>query len=376
MSDLPSSGSVARREGAMIEDTGSRSDTSGGTSEPGPAIAGDEAARWWRPGRVAADLPPDARDLAEWLERRLLSGGGDREPGDGGEEPDELEDLSLATVWRVVERLRGEILSARGRGAPEEVVERLHRGLDRDVAGILERSLDRRVSEYRHLLRDVSHDLRSPLNSILFLADTLLNEHSGELNQVQERQISVLYTAAVTLVGLVNDLIDASRLGEGRQISVAHVSFSMDTVLNEIKSLLGPLAHHRGVRLGFQLETVGPRSGDRQLLSRVLINLVTNAAQATGEGGTVDVRVTEPRDDWLRVEVQDDGPGEDVERLRRFISTDEADPYRAGRTRGWTHGLGLTISSRLIRAAGGSLSVESEIGHGTRFVVELPFARA
>lgn len=339
----------------------------------------EETAAWWDLEAALEAVPEERRPLVERLAGRLFLDEdeveeADREGPEGGERaadgsPEPRE------AWEAVGALRASILAASRNGAPANAAETLHRRLDREARRLALRAVGRCLAESRTLLRDVSHDLRSPLNSVLFLADTLMSEHSGQLNQVQRRQVGVLYTAAVTLVGLVNDLIDASRIGEGREITVTRTGFTVDAVLSDVKSLLGPFAEHRGVALRFQVETVGPRSGDRQLLSRVLINLVTNAIQASDQGGRIEVRVTGPRPGWLRVEVRDEGKGGDPERLRRLVSR-EADPYRAGRSRGWTHGLGLTISSRLVEAAGGSISVESEPGEGTSFRVDLPFPLA
>lgn len=349
-------------------------------------VAADRAGpvpSWWSAELAREAVPEPVRPLAERLAARLFA---DEEALAAGEaeagppewlrpEEDDVPDGALAQLeagWEAIEGLRSAILAAPARGAAPRAVRRLHRRLDGEARRLARDSFDRCLRESRILLRDVSHDLRSPLNSVLFLADTLMSEHSGALNEVQRRQVGVLYTAAVSLVGLVNDLIDASRIGEGREFTVARASLTMDAVLSDVKSLLGPLATHRGVRLRFQVETVGPRSGDRQLLSRLLINLVTNAIQASGEGGSVTIRVTGPREGWLRIEVRDDGEGGDEARLRRLVSED-VDPYRAGRSGGWTHGLGLSISSRLVRAAGGTITVESRAGVGTTFRVELPF---
>ncbi len=312
-------------------------------------------------------LPAESRPVAERLLRRLFHDAADRPPALPADlEPDRL--------WEAIDALRAGILEGEARGAPSGERGRLHARLDAEARRSAERLLQRIVHESRKLVQDVSHDIRSPLNSILFLADTLFHEHSGELNPVQRRQVGVLYTAAVTLVGLVNDLIDAGRLGEGRGIPVSHVSFSMEAVLNDVESLLGPLATHRGIRLRFNLETLGPRSGDRQLLARVLINLVTNGIQAAREKGEVEVRAIEGADGGLRVQVRDDGDGQEEGRLRALMAEESAG-FPTRRKAGWTHGLGLSISSRLVRAAGGSIDVTSAPGEGTTFSVELPFPR-
>jgi len=222
------------------------------------------------------------------------------------------------------------------------------------------------------MVQDVSHDIRSPLNSILFLADALRSERAGPLTTAQSHQMSVLYTAAVTLVRMANDLIDFSRLGVGQgRIMVSEASFSLETVVADVRNLVGPLAVHRGAELTTVFDAEGPRNGDQRLLSRILLNLVSNALEAVDHGGVVTLEFSDTDEGDLRIEVSDDRGGTDVEALRQLLSiTDDRWP---GETRGWTRGLGLTISARFVEAAGGRIDVLSRTGQGTVFQVELPF---
>lgn len=315
-------------------------------------------------------LPPDIRPLVERLHERLPLEA-DAVSDEPGLEP--VPDAeSIAAAARVI---REAIHDTAERGAPPSRVRLLHGHLDREVARLTRSLIERRRRESRRLMRDISHDIRSPLNSILFLADALISEHGGELNDVQRRQMGVLYTAAVSLVGLVNDVIDAARLGDGSEIRVSHDSFSVEGVLKDVERLVGPLAHHREVTLAFRLETLGPRAGDRRLLTRVLLNLVTNAAQAANVGGRVDVGAAEREEGWLNLEVRDDGPGGDPAELRRRLEADGAETDLGDLRRGWTGGLGLSICARLVRAAGGAVHVDTAPGEGCRFTVDLPFPR-
>ncbi len=320
--------------------------------------------------RLLHGLPPDIRPLVERLHARLRL-----EANVAGLEPgiEPIPDSdSVAAAARVI---REAIHDASERGVPPSKVRLLHGHLDREIASLTAGLLEKRSTETQRLLRDISHDIRSPLNSILFLADALTSEHAGELNDVQRRQLGVLYTAAVSLVGLVNDVIDAARLGDGSEIHVSYDSFSVEGVLKEVERLVGPLAHHREVALGFRLETLGPRSGDRRLLTRVLLNLVTNAIQVADRGGHVDVRATEQEEGWFRIEVDDDGPGGDPDELRGLLESERTASGLGGLKRGWTKGLGLSISARLVRAAGGEIRVDAAPGDGCHFTVDLPFAR-
>ena len=328
---------------------------------------GDASAPRWDPGRALHGLPVEVQPIARWLAERLV-GDPAVEPGPRPPDVDALEIASAA-----VRGIRESVIESAERGVPPRRVRAMHAQLDRDFAALVVRILDRRTADARSLLRDVSHDLRSPLNSILFLADALATEHSGALNDVQRRQVGVLYSAAVSLVGLVNDLIDVARLGDAASIEVTSEPFSLEAVLQEVDQLVGPLATHGEVDLRFRLETLGPRLGDRRILTRVLINLVTNAVQATGPGARVDVRAVE-HEGRLRVTVQDSGESPDIEELRARLR-DAPLPGIGARSQGWTHGLGLAICSRLVEASRGEIGVAAASGGGCRFTVDLPFPR-
>jgi len=323
----------------------------------------------WDATRAVRGLPPEVQPVARYLHARLL--------GDVDDEPGPLPVVeSLEVAVAAVRALRETIVEAAEAGAPASRVRVLHGRLDLAFTSLVADLLARRSEDARGLLRDVSHDLRSPLNSVLFLADALASGHSGPLNDVQRRQVGVLYTAAVSLVGLLNDLIDVSRLGEATAIEVASEPFSVEGVLRQVDQLVGPLAMHGQVGLAFRLETLGPRIGDRRILTRVLINLVSNAVQAARPGDRVDVRAFENADGLLRITVSDTGPGADVQQLRASLAGGRGLPLSGSRDRGWTHGLGLAICSRLVRAASGEITVESAPGQGCRFTIDLPYPRS
>ncbi len=374
----------------MTRGTGRRPDRGAGPESGGPARASDAGRAsagadripppppdWWRPERVRDGIPEDLGTLVDHLEARLFARSEPRPaPAGPAAAPDPTPETTVEGAVAAAGALRREIQRGAERGAPPELLRELHARLDQGLGEVAGELLKRLGEESRRLLRDVSHDIRSPLNSILFLADALISEHSGGLNEVQRRQIGVLYTAAVSLVGLVNDLIDAARLGDGSDIPIASERFSMEAVLNEVEHLVGPLASHREIRLGFRLETLGPRTGDRRLLTRVLLNLTTNALQACEAGDRVEVRVTEPEPGSLRLVVWDDGPGTDAAGLAALIREERRPTRGTDGQAAWTHGLGLSICARLVRAAGGRIELESAPGIGSSFTVELPFRRS
>jgi signal transduction histidine kinase len=323
---------------------------------------------WLRLEEALADSPEHLRKPVRDLTAALF-----RQPAGESPEPkpDWYTDLDLPDAWRAAEILRRALLQAR-RTSPDELTD-LHLRLDRMLAAIALDELEQAADAQHRWLEGVSHDIRSPLNSILFLADALRTELSGPLNEVQSHQLGVLYTAAVTLVKLANDLIDFARMGERETIRVVRTSFSVESVLVDVRGLLGPLVAHRKVQLRTDVSTEGLRSGDPQLLSRVLLNLVSNAVEAADEGGNVSLELSETEDCGLVIRVSDDRVGTDVSRLRRLLAATEGEV--PGETRGWTRGLGLTISACLVRAAGGSICVDGLPGEGTVFSLELPFPR-
>ncbi len=284
------------------------------------------------------------------------------------------EEIDLGEAWSAVGTVRARIESECGDRDPTLGADR-HARLDAAALCLAESAVRASAEAHRQIIQDVSHDIRSPLNSILFLADALLHAPSGSLSPVQQRQVSVLYTASVALVRLVNDVIDVARLSAGREIAVNRTTFSVSGVLADVERLVGPLAGHRGLTLEFQSEVSGARIGDRQLLCRVLINLVSNAIDAAAEQGRVVVHVAEASDARLVAQVMDDGVGADVDELTRLIAADRA-PFPDHPQEGWTRGLGLGICGRLVRAASGELSVERLADGRTCFTAVLPFPEA
>ena len=358
--------------------------TSPRPGSPDEGVADDTGARaaagsGGKPLGLLDSLPERFREAGELLALDLFgSSAGVRVVGvDEASATDEpwYSDLELEEAWAVAQAFRRAIHDAGPGAEPENDApdsSDLHAALDRTLLNTALTSLNRTSDAHRRMVQDVSHDLRSPLNSILFLADALRSERSGPLTDAQSHQMNVLYTAAVTLVRMANDLIDFSRLGVGRErITVSASSFSLETVVADVTNLVGPLSTHRRVALETTFGAEGLRHGDQRLLSRVLLNLVSNALEAVDSGGTVTLEFSDTDDGDLRIEVGDDRYGTDVEALRRLLSiTDDRWP---GETRGWTRGLGLTISARFVEAAGGRIDVLSRNGGGTVFRVELPF---
>jgi len=218
-------------------------------------------------------------------------------------------------------------------------------------------------------LNSVSHELRSPVTSIVGLSRLLLDPVNGPLTGEQERQVELVAATAGELLDLVNQLLDLARAEFGHL--VAEVSpVELVEVARRVVDALRPLAR-AGVEVTVAAtgERVDVRT-DPALIRQVVRNLVANALAFTTEG-SVTVRVTRPTADAVAIAVVDTGIGiAAADQPRVFEEFYQVrGPHQASR-RG--SGLGLTYSRRVVELLGGELAVDSEPGRGSTFTVRLP----
>ncbi|TVP76013.1 MAG: sensor histidine kinase [Gemmatimonadales bacterium] len=222
------------------------------------------------------------------------------------------------------------------------------------------------------LLAEIGHDLRSPLTSVLFLTEAIRSGQSGPVNEVQARQLALLYSAGMTLLTVVNNFVELSRDGQAAQ-GLARSQISVDEVLASLRESVQPMADDRGIDL--QVEFMG--GADRMeshavSLYRILLNLVTNAIRHASEGDAVTVQVQPRPPGWLTFQVRDTGPGIPEERMDSLFRTFEPSADRRGISFSGS-GLGLVIVRKLLRELGGSeLEVESQVDQGSTFRFRLP----
>ena len=218
-------------------------------------------------------------------------------------------------------------------------------------------------------LAQVSHDLRTPLHAIIGMSEVL---RAGSLDASQLAQVSTIGDAGDTLLRLINDLLDLSRIEAGR-IDLAHEPFQLDDVLDPIADLLAPAAQRKGVAFAHWVEPglPGGLRGDIDRLRQALLNLVGNAVKFT-EHGSIIVRASR-EGKLLSIAVSDTGPGISPGLLDGlFTPFNRGDAETARNTEGT--GLGLAITRRLAEAMHGSVRVSSIVGQGTVFTLELPIA--
>ncbi len=216
----------------------------------------------------------------------------------------------------------------------------------------------------------VTHDLRSPLTSILFLSDALRSGSSGRLNDLQRRQVELLHSAGRSMLSLVNDVVDASAPTPERAEEVE--PFFVEEVLRSVADLVAPIAEAKALELRLAVPELGVRRGRPLELGRVVLNLATNAARFTDDG-FVEIRARATGPSSVRFWVRDTGrglpPGMKQKLSLPFRTMPGGRGYRFS-----SSGLGLTIVCSLLDLMGSTLEVETWPGEGTTFSfsLELP----
>jgi signal transduction histidine kinase len=257
----------------------------------------------------------------------------------------------------------------------EQKVEERTRELQRALAELSRKGRQLEVaSEHKsEFLANMSHELRTPLNAIIGFSQVLRQGLFGPVNAKQEEYLDDILSSGNHLLSLINDVLDLSKVEAG-QVELEVASFSVREALERGVVMVREPATKHGVRLSLELAPgVDLVEGDERRLRQVIFNLLSNAVKFTPEGGEV-VLATASRDHEVLISVTDTGPGiplEDHERIfEEFQQTDVGVRQREGT------GLGLALSKRLVELHGGRIWVESEPGHGSRFVFTLPAKEA
>jgi signal transduction histidine kinase len=248
-----------------------------------------------------------------------------------------------------------------------------------DEVGQLARSFNRMAYEVRRVremqrqfIANVSHDLRSPLTSIIGFSQVLTED--AAIAPAQRRTAEIIHSEAQRLYRLTMDLLDLSRLEAGR-LPLSKRPLDLNATLHEVAARYQALPNKRGVRFAESLRAEPlPVVGDPDRLTQVVVNLLDNALKFCNPGG--DVRLTSARQGGSAViEVYNSGAGiapEDLPHIfDRFYRSDHP---RAQQTGG--SGIGLAIVRELVHVHGGAVTAASEPGHGTTMAVRLPLASA
>lgn len=217
-------------------------------------------------------------------------------------------------------------------------------------------------------LSRASHELRTPLNAVLGFSHLLSTNAVVQSDPKASRQVSLIQTAGRHLAALVDDLLQVSKLETG-ELQLRDERVELQSSLQEVADLMAPIAAGQHISVTISVPAGAAVRGDRSRVRQVLLNLVGNAVKYNRPGGVVELVAVPEAAAWL-VQIRDTGPGLSAEQQAHLF-----EPFnRLGAEQLAVEGtgLGLFISRRLVQAMHGSITVHSEAGVGSTFMLSLP----
>jgi signal transduction histidine kinase/CheY-like chemotaxis protein len=233
-----------------------------------------------------------------------------------------------------------------------------------EKAEILRRANESKTS----FLADMTHEFRSPLNSILGISQILLTESRRDLAPEREKQVNFIMKAARGLSDLVNDLLDIAKIEAGK-ITVKTSHFQVNELMSTLRGLMRPLSMNDEVNLVFNISENFSLHTDEAKLTQILRNFISNALKYTNKGEIV----VSAADEGERVifSVKDTGMGiPEKDQKKIFEEFYQVDHEQQDKSKGT--GLGLPLTKKLARLLGGEISLESQIGVGSEFKLKIP----
>lgn len=218
-------------------------------------------------------------------------------------------------------------------------------------------------------LASMSHELRTPLNAILGFSNLMRKDPM--LTDAQHESLSIINRSGEHLLNLINDVLDMAKIEAGN-VELEHTPIDLGMLVRDITDLMRVRAQEKGLLLQIDQSSKFPRyiRGDETRLRQVLLNLVGNAIKFTEQGCvTVHLTTQEHETRYLLIEIKDTGIGikaQDQEKIfEPFVQVGDASLYKGT-------GLGLTITRQYVQLMGGNISVESALGKGSTFRVQIP----
>ena len=223
-----------------------------------------------------------------------------------------------------------------------------------------------------YLMAQISHEIRTPLNGIKGFGELLLDESSGELNEVQKKYLTKMLDSTEKLSQIVERVLDWAKL-ESKQSQLTIEEVQLNYLLWEVMELLSQKAEQKNIALSLNVPEKIILQADGGRLREIMINLVDNSLKYTPQGGKVEV-TAEIKDGKLLLSVQDNGYGIPENQMKRLFQ-----PFSYGAKRianEISSGFGLWICKLLVEMHQGEIWAESQEGQGSRFYVLLPLEQA
>jgi PAS domain S-box-containing protein len=226
---------------------------------------------------------------------------------------------------------------------------------------------DRANRAKSEFLSRMSHELRTPMNAILGFAQLL--EMYPSITPERRENVKHILEAGRHLLNLINEVLDITRIDSGR-LTVSMEQVRVKDVTEEALDLIQPIAEQRKIRLQSILVNDWYILADRRRVKQVLLNLLSNAVKYNREGGLVDLSCEEVPEKLLRIKVSDTGSGIPLEKIERLFNP--FDRLGAEQSSIEGTGLGLALCKQLVGAMRGIIGVESTVGQGSTFWLEMP----
>jgi signal transduction histidine kinase len=226
---------------------------------------------------------------------------------------------------------------------------------------------NRHKSEF---LANMSHELRTPLNAIIGFSEVLAERYFGELNEKQAEYVNDIHSSGKHLLGLINDILDLSKIEAGR-MELDLADFDLPAALQNAMTLVKERAQRHGITLSLEIDlALGQVHADERKFKQIMLNLLSNAVKFTPEGGKVSV-AAKPNGAGVEVSVSDTGVGiapEDHDAVFEEFKQVGRDYTRKAEGTG----LGLALAKRFVELHGGEIRVASSLGKGATFTFTLP----
>ncbi len=281
-----------------------------------------------------------------------------------------LVSYNASTFYDRNRKLQGVFASARDvteKKKAEIAFQKLHDGLARANA-----ELDQAGRLKDEFLANMSHELRTPLNAILGLSEGLLEQITGSLTPRQLKSITTISTSGAHLLTLINDILDLSKVESGK-LELNPEALDVREFCESCLQFVRTQAMQKNIGVALDADRCTAKiTADPKRLKQILVNLLTNAVKFTPEGGQIGLRVaTLPEEELVQFTVWDTGIGIAPENERLLFRSFSQIDSGLSRAQEGT-GLGLVLVAKLVELHGGSVTLESKPGEGSRFIVRLP----